>query len=128
MERYQVGTWNAFLATREHGRQIREDIEDQLGKVPPGTALVLDFSEVSGITVSFGDELLAKLLVSGGPSEQAGREIVVEGANDDVRETLETALARRKLAAPAMRRPSSGSSVSRGRIRHIIHAALGSRA
>jgi len=127
MKRYQIGAWGAFLATRDHGRQVREDVEDQLGKVPPDTPLILDFSGVEGITASFADELLAKLVVSGGPNRQVGRGIVVEEANDEVRETLETALARRKVPAPAMRRPGRGSSVSRGRICHVIHAALGSR-
>ena len=54
MKRYQLGARSDFLATREHARQVREDVEEQLGKVPPGTPLILDFSGVAGMTVSFG--------------------------------------------------------------------------
>jgi hypothetical protein len=127
MERYRLWAWNAFLATREHGRQVRRDVEDELGKMPRGTTLILDFSGVDGITTSFGDELVAKLVASGGAGHQSGCSIAVEGASDDVRETLETALARRQVAVPAMRSRSRGFSVSRGQICHVIHAALGIR-
>ena len=127
MKRYQIGAWSAFLATRERGRQVREDVEEHLEKVPPGRPLILDFSGVKGITASFGDELLAKLVVSRGPGDQASCGIVVEGACDEVREILERALARRKVPAPAMRRLGRGSSVSRRRVCHLLQAALGSR-
>lgn len=127
-QRYQVGARSSFLATREHARQAREDIEDQLGTVPPGTPVILDFTGVHGVTVSFVDELLAKLIVGGGPAEQAGHGIVVEGASDGVREVLETALARRKVTVPVVRPPARGSGASRPMLCRVIHAALSSRA
>jgi STAS-like domain of unknown function (DUF4325) len=126
MERHRLGAWNAFLATREHGRQVRRDVENELAKMPPGTTLILDFSGVDGITTSFGDELLAKLVASGGAGHESGCSIVVEGASDDVWETLETALARRQVAVPAMRSRSRGFSVGRDPISYVIHAASAS--
>jgi hypothetical protein len=98
MIRYDVARWNSFLATRERGRRVREDVEAQLAKVAPGDTLVLDFAGVDGITVSFGDEAIAKLILARDAGDFVDRGMVVEGANEDVRETLDTLLARRKVA------------------------------
>jgi hypothetical protein len=102
MERYRVGESSMFLATRERGRRMREEVEGLLAKVAPGGALVLDFSGVEGITVSFGDELVAKLILGRESGDFADRGMVIEGAGEDVWETLESVLARRKLAAACL--------------------------
>jgi hypothetical protein len=99
MNRYAVARWGKFLATRERGRQVREDVEVQLTQMPAGESLVLDFSDVEGLTVSFGDEFLARLVLGRASGDFADRGLVVDGANEDVRETLETVLSRRKVAA-----------------------------
>jgi STAS-like domain of unknown function (DUF4325) len=90
--------WNSFLATRERGRRVREDVEDQLARLEPGQTLALDFTDVEGITVSFGDELVAKLIIDRAAGSFVDRGLVLEGANEDVHETLETVLARRKVS------------------------------
>jgi hypothetical protein len=90
--------WNSFLATRDRGRRVREDVEDQLAKLEPGQTLSLDFADVEGITVSFGDELVAKLIIDRAAGPYVDRGLVLEGANEDVHETLETVLARRKVS------------------------------
>jgi hypothetical protein len=97
--RYPVAKWNAFLATRERGRRVREDIEHQLASVAPGESLSMDFSDVEGITVSFGDECVAKLILARASGDFVDRGLIIEGANEDVRETIETVLGRRKVAA-----------------------------
>jgi hypothetical protein len=95
-----VERWSSsFLATRERGRRVREDVEHELGQLDAGQTLALDFAGVEGVTVSFGDELLAKLVIDRSTGQFVDRGLVVEGANEDVRETLETVLARRKVAA-----------------------------
>lgn len=99
MVRYQVARWNNFLATRERGREVREEIEAELARLTAGDTLVLDFRGVDGITVSFGDETVAKLVLARAAGDLADRGLAIEGANEDVRETLETVLARRKMAA-----------------------------
>ena len=88
--------WSPFLATRERGRRVREDIERHLSEVPIGGNLVLDFGGVEGITVSFGDECIAKLILARSSGDFADRGLVISGANEDVRETLEAVLSRRK--------------------------------
>lgn len=90
---------SAFLATRDRGRRVREDVEAELGRIAVGETLALDFTDVEGVTVSFGDELLAKLVIDRQTGQFTDRGLVVEGANEDVHETLETVLARRKVAA-----------------------------
>jgi hypothetical protein len=102
MQRYPVATWGKFLATRERGRQVREDVEIRLAQVPAGESLVLDFTGVEGITVSFGDESVARLVLARASGDFADRGLVIVGDNQDVRETLETVLARRKVAAFAI--------------------------
>lgn len=98
--RYEVVKWSNFLATRERGRRVREEIEQMLAGLPPSDPVVIvDFTGVEGITVSFGDECIAKLIVGRMAGDFADRGLVVEGANDDVRETLDNVLFRRKLAA-----------------------------
>ncbi|HEY5943625.1 MAG TPA: DUF4325 domain-containing protein [Solirubrobacterales bacterium] len=98
---YQIAErWNSsFLATRDRGRRVREDVEQEISKLNVGKTLALDFAGVEGVTVSFGDELLAKLVIDRATGQDADRGLVIEGANEDVRETLETVLMRRKVAA-----------------------------
>jgi len=92
--------WSSpFLATRDRGRRVREDVEREIGQLDAGRTLALDFAGVEGVTVSFGDELLAKLVIDRATGQSVDRGLVVEGANEDVRETLETVLLRRKVAA-----------------------------
>ncbi len=99
MARYEIGKWSVFLATRERGRRVREEIEQQLARLSPGDSLVVSFKGVEGITVSFGDECIAKLIVARSAGDFDDRGLVVEGMNADVCETLEAVLSRRKMAA-----------------------------
>lgn len=91
--------WGQFLATRERGRNVRADIEVVLSKVSVGEALVLNFVGVDGMTVSFGDECVAKLILARASGYFADRGIAISGANEDVRETLEAVLSRMKCSA-----------------------------
>ena len=90
---------SSFLATRDRGRRVREDVEREIAKLDAGKTLALNFAGVEGVTVSFGDELLAKLVIDRASGQSVDRGLIVEGANEDVRETLETVLMRRKVAA-----------------------------
>jgi hypothetical protein len=98
LTRYQLKGWGPFLATRERGRQARHDVIDHLSREPAADVLVLDFSGVESITASFGDELVAKLALAEESGDSARPRILIEGASEDVRATLQTVLARRHLA------------------------------
>ena len=97
--RYEVAKWSVFLATRERGRRVREEIEQRLAQLPPGDNLAISFEGVEGITVSFGDECIARLIVARLAGDFDDRGLVIEEMNTDVRETLEAVLFRRKVAA-----------------------------
>jgi hypothetical protein len=99
---YEVAAWGVFLATRDRGRRVREDMEAKLKELAGGDTLVLSFAGVEGITVSFGDECIAKLLIDRSTGALADRGVVVEGLNEDVRETLEAVLTRRKISAVSL--------------------------
>jgi hypothetical protein len=99
MTRYEMGGRGVFLATRERGRRVREEIEQELERLQPRGSLVISFKGVEGITVSFGDECVAKLIVARSAGDFDDRGLVIEEMNADVRETLEAVLARRKTAA-----------------------------
>lgn len=123
--RYPIAKEGKFLATRERGRRVREDIEDHLGRTAHGDTLVLDFSGVEGITVSFGDESVAKLVVARTSGDFADRGMVVEGANEDVRETLESTLTRRKLAIISLRAAGEPEVLGdRGWLPETLRAAI----
>lgn len=89
--------WTAYLATRERGRRVREDIERSLAALRAGEVLSLDFTGVEAVTVSFGDECVAKLLADRTSGGFPDKGLVVVGADEDVRETLEAVLERRRL-------------------------------
>ena len=99
MDRYELSKWSPFLATRERGRRVREEIEQHLRQLAPGETLPISFAGVEGITVSFGDECIAKLIVARLAGDFDDRGLVIEQTNADVRETLEAVLSRRKVAA-----------------------------
>jgi hypothetical protein len=98
-KRYRLVDRNVFLSTRDYGRRVRGDIEDKMAEVQTGGALVLDFAGVEGVTVSFGDECVAKLIVARMSGDYVDRGLLIEGGNEDVWETLEAVLDRRKVSA-----------------------------
>ena len=91
--------WGAFLATRDRGREVRSDIETVIRGSGSGEYIVLDFDGIQEITVSFGDECVAKLLVDRSADENADWSLALANLNDEVLETLGLVLGRRKLAA-----------------------------
>lgn len=90
--------WQPFLATRERGRRVREDLEGELRALDPGNVLLVDFEGVEDITSSFADECIAKLLQDVGSGDYPERGLLLANAGEDVREGLESVLSRRKLA------------------------------
>ena len=103
MARYEMGSRGVFLATRERGRRVREEIEQALQGLSPRDGLVISFKDVEGITVSFGDECIAKLIVARAAGDFDDRGLVIVEMNADVRETLEAVLLRRKTAAVVLK-------------------------
>jgi len=101
--RYEVANWGEFLATRPRGREVREDIQEKLERLASGETLILSFARVDGMTGSFADECVAKLLIDRSSGVFADRGVVIDGASDVIREELELVLSRRKISAVSMR-------------------------
>jgi hypothetical protein len=96
LARFRLAEYGKFFATRATARGIREWIE----ATPPDQVITLDFAGVADVTVSFADELVGKLAC-------AGRRVIIEGAADDVWESLSRVLLRRDLTALDLHAPVS---------------------
>lgn len=82
-------------ATRERGRELREKLEEMLRDALPGDIVEIDLTEPEAISVSFSDELVGRLLAARAAGDFEDRAVVIIGASDDTRETIEAVLARR---------------------------------
>jgi DNA-binding MarR family transcriptional regulator len=91
---YVLSDHGGVLATRELGRTVGRELQDALVDAP---GLVLSFAGVEVASPPFLDELLASIHASlhGG---EANKLLVLDGLNDDVKESLLIVLERRKLA------------------------------
>lgn len=87
------------LATRDRGRTVGRAALDSL---PDSVHLLLNFAGVAVASPPFLDELLVTLRPAtvGGDT---GRLVVAVGLNDDVRESLEMVLERRKMVMAELR-------------------------
>lgn len=84
------------LSTRERGRAVADRLHDTLLQ----SNVVIGFAGVEVATPSFLDELLTRL--RGVLHSDQTAIVVVAGANDDVRESLELVLAHRNMALGAL--------------------------
>lgn len=98
---YSVRHHGDFLATRELAKVALRGLEDQ---IPPGAAaVVIDFTDVAAMTISFADEFLGRYysaLASGEPSPVA---VALTCLNEELRETVTVCLERRDLIATEAR-------------------------
>jgi DNA-binding MarR family transcriptional regulator len=93
LARLDLAEHGGSLSTRDLGRTVGRTALDSVGDAGQ---VVLNFTGVEIASPPFLDELILALrpLTAGGDT---GRLLVVVGLNDDVRETLEIVLDRRKL-------------------------------
>jgi hypothetical protein len=91
---YALSKHGAVLATRELGRRVGRELQDALTGAP---GLVLSFAGVEVASPPFLDELLSSVhaVLYGG---EADKLLVVDAMNDDVKESLQMVVERRKLA------------------------------
>ena len=84
-------------ATRERGREFREKLEDLLRKANPGDIVEIDITEPEALSVSFSDELIGRLLAARAAGDFQDRAVIIVGASEDTRETIEAVLQRRNV-------------------------------
>jgi hypothetical protein len=91
---YPLNSHGGVLATRELGRTVGRELQDALADA---SGLVLSFAGVEVASPPFLDELLSSVhaVLSGG---EANKLVVIDGLNDDVKESLLMVLERRKQA------------------------------
>ena len=97
------------LVTRQTGRDVRVDIEEELAGCRGPVVTILDFGGVSIIDFSCADEVVAKLASSAlAPANGVGdRFFLCTGLEEHHLDPVESALRRRELALAAERRDGS---------------------
>jgi DNA-binding transcriptional ArsR family regulator len=91
---FALKDYGAVLATRKLGRTVGHALQDSLDQ---HSGVVLSFQHVEVASPPFLDELLSAIQASLGGGE-ADKLLVVAALNEDVKESLQLVLERRKIA------------------------------
>ena len=102
----RVADYGSYFVTRDMGRTVRHAAISALAERDDLDTLVLDFAGVEAITNGCADEMVAGLI-----AQQDDRRILVERANEDIREAIVTALTRRGLSTDALFTTTSDNGV-----------------
>lgn len=87
------------LVTRETGQIVRSVIARELGMLPAGSVMTLDFSGVGIMDFSCADECLAKLVTRLIAGEYGEKYLRLAGLGESQRENVHVALERKRLPA-----------------------------
>lgn len=98
---FDVSRHGKFLATRSSARTIRESLEAKATALDPSDTVVVDFTGVEAMTISFADEFLGKFYTALAAGDIPAQVVLLRGLNDDTRETVTVCLQRRELVAAA---------------------------
>lgn len=94
---FDVAEGERFLSTRPRGRSALRTMEDQ---TPANLSLlVIDFTNVDAMTVSFTDEFLGTYYSALATHDGPPTTVTITGLNDDTRETIIISFERRDLIA-----------------------------
>ncbi|MFG1926857.1 STAS-like domain-containing protein [Cryptosporangium sp. NPDC048952] len=94
---FTVGSHNDFLSTRDLGKTVLRDLEDQ---TPADTAtVIINFTGVVAMTHSFADEFLGQYYSALATQDGNPTTVFVTELNDELRETLTVCFERRDLIA-----------------------------
>lgn len=87
------------LVTRETGQKVRSIIARELGTMPAGSVMTLDFAGVGIMDYSCADECLAKLVTRLIAGEYGDKYLLLTGLGESQRENVHVALERKRLPA-----------------------------
>jgi len=87
------------LVTRETGRLVRRQIEQEIGADEEPALFVLDFSRIGIVDYSCADEIIVKLISRSLGEEYGEIFLLLSGLNRHQIENVEVALERKRLAA-----------------------------
>lgn len=96
---YQVGKHGPFLATRSTAKVARESLERESSAGPRTTEVIIDFTGVDAMTISFADEFLGKFYAAVAVGDVAVSAVLLQGLNEETFETMQVCLDRRELIA-----------------------------
>jgi len=98
---FPVGGHDAYLATRDAGRRMREDLENQIAQQRPDQVQI-DFSGVEAMTISFADEFIGRIIASLTAGDVRSGAVILTGLNSENQEAVAICLERRDLFAAAV--------------------------
>lgn len=93
----QFGLPGPDLLLREFGQRAFPTLETELRRVPEGSALILNFDDVSVMDTSFGDETILELALGLIANNYGNRFLVLEEPSRATLDNLEGAIARRRV-------------------------------
>jgi hypothetical protein len=96
---FPVGQGGAFLATRGKARSLRESLEKRIEANPACESVVIDFSGVEAMTISFADEFLGRFYTVLAAGDVRPVAVLVNGLNEETTEAVAVCLERRDLTA-----------------------------
>ena len=91
----------AFLATRNSAKTARTGLENKAASLDPSDVVVIDFSSVEAMTISFADEFLGKFYTAVAAGDIPPQLILLRGLNEETLEAATVCLERRDLVAAA---------------------------
>ncbi|WP_162788527.1 STAS-like domain-containing protein [Amycolatopsis albispora] len=89
----------SFLATRSTAKLARESLEHEASTAPHDAEIIIDFTGVDAMTISFADEFLGKFYVAVATGDVAVSAVLLRGLNEETLETMQICLDRRELMA-----------------------------
>lgn len=101
MAAFDVSRFGSFLATRDTGSKVRDELEREARSVGDGATILVSFDAVEAVTISFADEFIGRLLAARASGDLPEVAIVITDLNDEVREALSVCLERRDVSAVA---------------------------
>lgn len=94
-----VSKHGAFLATRSTAKVARESLESEVSAGPSNAEVIIDFTGVDAMTISFADEFLGKFYAAVAVGDVAVSVVLLRGLNEETLETTQVCLDRRELMA-----------------------------
>ncbi|MBM0202918.1 hypothetical protein JNW90_07270 [Micromonospora sp. STR1s_5] len=95
---YAVSAHGDFLATRGVARTALRDLEDRIS-FGAATHVVIDFTDVKAMTISFADEFLGRYYSALAANDRPPTTVLLTGLNEENQETVAVCLERRELFA-----------------------------
>lgn len=93
--RFEVSAYGSYLATRDKGAKIREELERKIRLLPTGDTVEISFAGVEAVTISFADEFIGRLFTAHAAGDLPEVALVLTGLNQEVHEALDVCLERR---------------------------------